>query len=119
MLVANKNKPVVNDIVALKLITGEEIIAKLIAVEDVIVANFTEKAYVVTKPFVQTLHQMANGQGAVGFAPFMMAIEPTTPVTIPISRLLCLPTKARQDATTQYVKATSGLDLPPSGLVTP
>jgi hypothetical protein len=110
-MLVTKQKVNVNDIVAMKLISGEEIIAKIIAMDG--------GEYTLAKPFVQTLHAMPNGQGAVGFAPFMLSLDPHATVTVNTNKLLIEPIKARQDAAAQYIKATSGLDVPPANIVLP
>ena len=100
-----------NDIVAVKLISGEELVGKLIK------HNPLELA----KPIVLGMQQQPNpttGQVEVGlgFAPFMLGMEDGGNITLePGAYIVIL--KARDEIKQAYIKSTTGLDVPPSNLV--
>jgi hypothetical protein len=94
-----------NDTASFRLTTGEEIIAKVVALDD---ASIT-----VSKPIVVQMQMVSPNQAGLGFAPFMStADEDTTRFRFERSRLLCDPIKPRSDITAQYVKMTSSLVVP-------
>jgi hypothetical protein len=86
-----------NEIITLKLITGEEVIAKLIE----------EKAdlYVLSKPSILSLSQ----QG-VGMAPFFFTVNPDKNIKINKSATISVePTD--KDFADKYIQATTGIQL--------
>lgn len=89
------------DVIAVKLINGEEILARLVSVEG--------DDYVIERPVILALVPVGNGQAAVNFAPFSMGIDDTTKLTVNFSRMLFRPVAARRDAAAQYLKSTSSI----------
>lgn len=100
-----EKKPEANDIVALKLQTSEEVVGKL----------FSETAtdITLTKPLTAHQVQHENGFGVV-FGPFMPAANAER-VTFKKSALVCDVLKTRPEIRSQYVKITSGLEIPALG----
>ncbi len=92
-----------NDVIAVKLINGEEILARFISEHN--------DEYKVSKPVMLHLVPTGNGQAQVSFAPFMMGVDTDVELTIPFSRMLTRPVLARQDAAKQYLSSTSGIAL--------
>ena len=102
MLINTSNVPVaVGDVIAVKLINGEEILARLDAING--------DDYVLERPVILALVPLGNGQATVNFAPFMMGLDETTKVTINFSKMLMRPVEARKDAASQYTKSTTGI----------
>jgi len=91
------NQPVTsNDIVTLKLITGEEVIAKFLSEE---ASSFT-----VSKPMVL----MQGPKGPV-LVPFILTAEKVE--MIPILKTACLtnPTRSKNDVKSSYIEFTTGI----------
>jgi hypothetical protein len=91
------------DVISVKLIHGEEILAKLVEING--------DDYVIERPVILALVPTGNGQASVNFAPFSMGIDDDTKLTINHSRMLFRPVAARKDAAAQYIKSTTGIDL--------
>jgi hypothetical protein len=102
-----------NDIVSVKLGNGDEIIAKVLAVD-------AEKI-TVSKPLLMILSQdPRSGAPGVQMAPFwMMGADPAGKFTISKTHVVCL-VKANIDAAKSYLAQTTGLTIPSagSGLIT-
>lgn len=99
----------INDVVTLRLVTGEEIIAKLVE-EDALTIR-------VTKPVVVQVQMVGPQQAGLGFLPFMTTVDEDAKLTLPLDRLVVRPQKTRKDVAAQYIKMTTGLDVPVSGLI--
>lgn len=91
------------DVISVKLINGEEVLAKLVKVEG--------DDYTLENPVILALVPMGNGQAGVNFAPFSVGIDAETKLTINYSRMLFRPVAARKDAAAQYVRSTTGIEL--------
>jgi len=98
---------VVNDVVTLKLVTGEEIIGKLI--------ENKADALTLTRPLVFTVNPQ-NGQAML--IPWLMSIDPkdTTPIDIYKNNVVMV-TKTVKQISDNYTQATSGIVAAPAGLV--
>ncbi len=99
--------PKINEVVTLKLVSGEEVIGYFVA-EDA-------ESIVLRKPLVP----VATGQGSIGLAPFVMSsdyLKPGANVDIPFNKQTIISTvpteKQFADAYTQQV---SGIDMSASG----
>jgi hypothetical protein len=103
MLINTSSKFAARDVLAIKFVNGEEIIATFVKLEGT--------TYTVTKPVIMQLVPVGNGQGAVQFAPFMLGIDDDEEYVFEADRLLVNPVKARKDAASQYMKATSSIEL--------
>jgi hypothetical protein len=97
------------DVLAIKFGNGEEILATLVETDGTTMT--------VTKPVIMQLVHAGNGQGAVQFAPFMLGVDDDVNYTFTLASLLVHPLIARKDAASQYLKATSSLDLSAGGLI--
>ena len=108
MLIEKKPTVAVNDTISFRLTTGEEIIGKLTALED--------NAITVSKPIIAQMQMVAPNQAALAFAPFMAtADEDMTRFRFERAHLVCDPIKPRKDISAQYVKMTTGLEIPAAG----
>lgn len=98
---------VANDVVTLKLVTGEEIIGKLI--ED------KSDALKLTRPLVFTVNPQ-NGQAML--IPWLMSVDPkdTTPIDVYKNNVVMV-TKTVKQISDNYLQATSGIVAAPAGLV--
>jgi hypothetical protein len=104
MLINKANAPAApGDVVCVKLINGEEILAKLVSVDG--------DDYTITRPVILALVPVGNGQAAVNFAPFSVGLDDSTKLVINFSRMLYRPMLARKDAADQYSKSTTGIEL--------
>lgn len=103
MLISIQKDPQPNDVVAIKLVSGEELLAKLVSI------NGDE--YTVEKPVLMHLVPVGNGQAQVQFAPFMLGLEPDAKITISYSKMVLRPVVARDDAGKQYIQSTTGIAL--------
>lgn len=104
-----EKKLAAGDVVSLRLVSGEELIAKLIEV-----AGDEIK---ISKPVLVQVQMVAPQQAGIGFAPFMVSVDESTPMWLHTDRMLVRPMKARSDITAQYIKMTTGLDVPQTGLI--
>jgi hypothetical protein len=103
MLLATEIKT--NDIVTMKLITGDEVIAKVVNVDSLTI--------VVTKPLTMGIaRDPRNGQPGIQMAPFWM-LGADNEQKFPISKnnIVCM-VKASSDAVKGYTAHTSGLAIP-------
>lgn len=92
-----------NDVVIIRLLSGEEIIAK--------VNSANNEGVEITKPLVLGLMQNPNtNQPVVGLAPFVFGIDDSEPIVIESSKWTFI-AMARKEAKDQYVKATSSLEI--------
>lgn len=85
-----------NEIISLKLVTGEEIITKLVSIDD--------NSYRINKPLVLSL----TPQGPA-MTPFLLTAELEAEITLPKSSIIAL---ASTETTTanQYIKGTTGIE---------
>ena len=91
-----------NDIVTMKLVTGEEIITKFVEGND--------NTYKVNKPLVLSI----TAQG-VAMTPFLFTAEISGEIAIPKTAVIALASTDKQTAG-QYIKGTTGIE-PVSGSV--
>jgi len=96
----------INDVVTIKLVSGEELIAKL--------TEINTDSFTVTRPLVFTINPQ-NGQAMI--IPWLMSVEPKepTPMTINKSATIVV-TKTVKQIADNYTQATSGIVTAPAGL---
>ena len=87
----------VGDTVSFKLVSGEEIVARL--------EDETEKSYTLKKPMVL----IAQQQG-LGLAPFMFSVSPDGKFVLQANSVSCI-AKTEEEIGKQYVAQTSGIAL--------
>jgi hypothetical protein len=85
------------DTVSVKLITGEECIARIQKIND--------DSYVLHKP----LSLLQSPQGMV-LGQFMMTGDPDADITMPKSSVLCF-TQTQKDMASKYTEATTGIKI--------
>lgn len=103
MLVQKAKTFAARDVINLKFTNGEEILASFV--------SSTDSTITVTKPVIMQLVPVGNGQGAVQFAPFMLGRDDDEEYVIDNDKLMVHPGLARSDAASQYMKATSSIEL--------
>lgn len=96
-----------NKVVAIRTISGEEIIGKLV--------EETADSLTLAKPILVQLQMMQQGGAAISFAPFSLARDDASNATFYRAALLTHPAEARDDIRANYIKATTGLDIPTTG----
>lgn len=96
MLIPKKYSP--NDIISIKLVTGEEVLAKFI--ED----TFTE--ILVAKPVILA----QSPSGGIAAVPFMVTVERTTDLSFSKAQIISVAHTSKSFAD-QYIKITTGLQV--------
>lgn len=112
MLINGSNKfPKENDVVAITLIGGNEIIGKL--------SEITEDFIYLQRPCRLVLHMdQSSGEQALAFAPVMMSIDEKTTVRFNRTSISVFAVQPRPDIVDGYTQATSPIVRPAaSGLV--
>jgi len=87
----------VGDTVSFKLVSGEEIVARL--------EDETEKSYTLKKPMVL----IAQQQG-LGLAPFMFSVSPDGKFVLQANSVSCI-AKTEAEIGKQYTSQTSGIQM--------
>jgi hypothetical protein len=85
------------EVISLKLISGEEILAKLV--------EETDKEYKVSKPLV-----LSVGQQGLGMIPLMFTIDPEKDIKISKSSVMVISNTDKQFAN-QYLQGTTGIAM--------
>lgn len=85
----------VGDVVTLKMIGGDEVVAKLDEVID--------GAYILAKALVVMM-----GQQGFGLAPFVLTANPDARLTVAKTAVICI-TKTFDNVAKEYIKQTTGI----------
>ncbi len=94
-----EKKSLTNQVGILKLVTGEEVIAR------VAYDNYPAGAVRVKNPLAMVMMPSDDGnQGMVAFAPWMLGVDEDTEIAIEPSKIIAL-APARTDAASQYSQA--------------
>jgi hypothetical protein len=83
-----------NKVLSIKLISGEEIIAKT-------VEGSTDSAIIVSNPLMMIMITDDSDQASVAFVPWLLGLDDSSTVTIKSDKIIVY-TNARQDAVIQY-----------------
>lgn len=105
-MLVSKQIDYTNRVVALKLITGEEVIAR--------VTQVTDTTLTLKRPLSMVMMQGGEedeSQGSVAFAPWMLAIPEDALVELSKDRIVYVH-EARKDAAEQWVSAVGDYDGP-------
>lgn len=108
-MLIDKKDVSVGEVAALRLTTGEELVGKVL--------DLTSTAITLSKPVIIQMQMVSQTQAGIGFAPFMVSVDEDSKFTILLAKLVCAPMKARKDIAGNYLKATTGLEIPTGGLV--
>lgn len=99
-----------DDVVVVRLTTGEELIGKAVSVP-------TDTGTLeVSKPLILGMQQNQQGEVGLGFGPFMFGLSDDGTVVIEKGTYMVV-AKARDEIRVAYTKATTGLEVPPAGAV--
>lgn len=92
-MLVQTHKP--NDIITLKLVTGEEVITKLVSVND--------NSYVVSKPLVLSI----SAQGPA-MTPLLLTADLDGDINLPKQTIIAV-AKTEKTTANQYIKGTTGI----------
>lgn len=95
-----------NDVVAFKLVSGEEIVAKVISLGD--------NEFLITKPMAMTIVPQ-NGSATVAFMPWTLGMPEDAKIHLLRSQIVAY-ARARKEATDGYIRNTSSIQPAPAGL---
>ena len=100
-----EKKPGNNDVVTLRLISGEEIVGRLMLTD-------TPGVTKILKPIVVAIQMLPGNQASLAFMPFLASTDEDSSITFPNHALTVLPQKTRVDVATKYSQATSSIEIP-------
>jgi hypothetical protein len=100
MLIEKRSRPEINDIVTLKLVSGEEIVGKLV--------EKTNDSVFLAKPVQIIMQPMAHNKMGLAFHPVLGSVENTT-MQFPLVGMTIRPVKTGDDVSNNYIQATTGL----------
>ena len=103
MLIEKRNAPDIGDVITIKLISGEEIIGKLLEVGE---------SVSIGKPLQIVIQPINATQMGLGFRPVLGSVTETATLRFPLSALTVQPMKTNDDVTRSYIQATTGLVTP-------
>lgn len=91
----------INDIVGVKLLSGDEIIGKIVerSIDSISLA----------KPIMVQPHQVGPTNVALAYLPAMVTANPYATIQVPFSGMSIRPVKCNEGVTKQYYEMTTGL----------
>jgi hypothetical protein len=101
--------PTIDDIVTVKLLSGEEIIGKL--------THQQGDSITLAKPIQIRMHQVGPNQIGMAFAPVFGSAAETSSIVIPTTSIAVKPVKTDKNYANDYIEATTSLVTAPSNLV--
>lgn len=104
MLIEKRSNPEINDIVTIKLISGEEIVGKL--------TDRTIDSVFLAKPVQISMQPVGPKQMGLAFMPVLGSVSQDATMQFPLSALSIRPIKTGDDVLTNYIQATTGLVAP-------
>jgi len=104
MLIEKNMAPKEGDIVAFRLVNGQEVIGRAVVI--------TATSITLYRPLVLDVQMVSPQQAGLAFMPLMMAVDEETRITISLDRMVTNPVKARQDIAANYVRQTTGIAIP-------
>jgi hypothetical protein len=108
-----KKLPKPDDIVTIRLVSGDEVVGKLTVIND--------KSVTLLQPIAAIMQPTRDGGLTLAFAPFLASTEETAEVTFPDTAILTRPILTRKDVADGYNKTVnpSAIIQPPKGLLIP
>lgn len=100
MLIAKHNNPEINDIVTIKLSSGEEIVGKL--------TERTIDSVFLAKPVQIIMQPVGPKQMGLAFHPVLGSVGDVV-MQFPLANLTIRPVKTGEDVMRNYIQATTGL----------
>lgn len=101
MLIEKRNAPEINDIVTIKLVSGEEIVGRL--------SERTEETIILSKPVQIVMHPITSNKMGLAFQPVLGSISEQVSMQFNIATIAIRPVKTGDDVTRNYIQATTGL----------
>jgi len=111
MLIEKQNAPAPGDIITLKLLSGEEVIGRLVDIIGDTVA--------IAKPLQIIVQPINATQMGVGLRPLLGSVSETATIQFPLAGLMIRPIKTGDDMSRSYVQATTGLVTAGPSMLTP
>lgn len=106
MLIEKRNVVEVNDIVTVKLNSGEEIVGKLL--------EQSSESITLGKPVTIALQPVSEKQMGLSFLPVLGSVEPDVSLTVPFAAMAVKPVKTGKQVSGSYIQSTTGLLTPGS-----
>jgi len=107
MLIEKRNLVAINDVITIKLVSGEEIVGKLLEQTDSFIS--------LGKPTTVSLQPVSPQQMGLSFLPVLGSVDPDVTLHIPTSAIAVRPVKSNKSITSSYIQMTSGLLTPGAG----
>lgn len=109
MLIDKRNAPEINDIVTIKLASGEEVIGRMI--------DRTGETVSIGKPVQIVMQPIGPDKMGLAFHPVLGSVSDLATVQFSLATLAVRPVKTNEDVSRNYISATSGLvqatNIPP------
>jgi hypothetical protein len=107
MLIEKRSIVAINDVVSVKLVSGEEIVGKLIDQSDDVIT--------LAKPVTISLQPVSDKQMGLSFLPVLGSVEPDVTLQIPTLAMAVRPVKTGKAVASSYIQTTTGLVMPGAG----
>lgn len=104
MLIEKHTLVAINDVVTVKLISGEELIGRLLAQ--------SIDSVTLGKPVMVRLEPVSQQQMGLSFLPVLGSVEPDASLRLATAGLSIQPVKTGKAITSSYIEMTSGLITP-------
>ena len=104
MIVNRSSIPSLNDVVTVKLVSGEEIVGKLVdhKIDGITLSN----------PIQISIQPIGPKQVALAFGPVLGSVSNVPAINIPTSAMAIKPVKTGEDVAKNYREATSSIATP-------
>lgn len=101
MFIEKRNAPEINDIVTIKLASGEEIIGRL--------TERTIDSVTLSRPVQIILQQISAKQMGLAFQSVLGSVSDNISMQFSLAQMTIRPVKTSEDVTRNYIQATTGL----------
>ena len=101
MLIDKRNAPEINDIVTIKLVSGEEVVGRL--------TDRTGETISLSKPVQIVMQPISPEKMGLAFHPVLGSVSDLSTVQFTLATLAVRPVKTNDDVTRNYISATTGL----------
>lgn len=107
MFIEKQNLVAINDIVTIKLMSGEELIGRLV--------DQNQDTVTLAKPVTVNLQPVSQNQMGLSLMPVLGSVEPDVTLQIVRSAMSIRPVKTGKALTGTYIEVTSGIITPNGG----
>ena len=107
MLVEKRTIVAINDVISVKLVSGEEIVGRLL--------DQTADSITLAKPVTISLQPVNDKQMGLSFLPVLGSVEPDVTLQIPTAAMAVHPVKTGKSVANSYIQTTSGLVMAGAG----